>query len=264
MPKKAIVKNAPSSVGRPTIIIADLLLGCEMSSNTSLISTPLFFVPVERVFIVPLMRETIGSARWEPLTWHTSRAAFQVSSIDRNEIRKTIVIYFPSVIERRVNRCVSGDADVENIEAQLIANAACATVFAGIRNDTTSYQGLVRLHEIVSEPYTVDTGSRTVIFHPKLYLVRGRDCARLVIGSANLTLAKVTLALRSASAAALIGFPLGGARRAPDRTTGRYGRRGIASRKRSQVSRGCRQHICQPLWCRVSILVFAIVLRRHG
>jgi hypothetical protein len=78
---------------------------------------------------------------------------------------------------------------VEQIEAQLTAHAARATVFVGIRNDTTSYQGLARLHRIVSQLYTVDTGSRTLIFHPKLYLVRGKEHARLVIGSANLTLA---------------------------------------------------------------------------
>ena len=81
------------------------------------------------------------------------------------------------------------EGGVEKIEAQLIPHAPRATVFAGIRNDTTSHQGLVRLHGIVSQLYTVDTGSRTVIFHPKLYLVRGTERARLVIGSANLTVA---------------------------------------------------------------------------
>jgi len=78
---------------------------------------------------------------------------------------------------------------VEKIEGQLSQHAARATVFAGVRNDTTSYQGLVRLHGIGSQLYTVDTGSRAIIFHPKLYLVRGTKRARLVIGSANLTLA---------------------------------------------------------------------------
>src|SRR6202030_3898563 len=81
------------------------------------------------------------------------------------------------------------EGGVEKIEAQLVPHAARATLFAGIRNDTTSYQGLVRMHGIVNQLYTVDTGSRTVIFHPKLYLVRGMERARLVIGSANLTLA---------------------------------------------------------------------------
>lgn len=61
-------------------------------------------------------------------------------------------------------------------------------MFAGVRNDITSHQGLVRLHGIGGELYTVDTGSRTLIFHPKLYLVRGKGNAGLIIGSANLTL----------------------------------------------------------------------------
>lgn len=81
------------------------------------------------------------------------------------------------------------EGGVAKIEAQLIPHAARTTVFAGIRNDATSHQGLVRLHGIVGHLYTVDTGSRTVLFHPKLYLVRGTERARLVIGSANLTVA---------------------------------------------------------------------------
>jgi HKD family nuclease len=81
------------------------------------------------------------------------------------------------------------EGGVEQIEGHLIKHAAHATVFAGIRNDTTSYQGLVRLRRAVNDLYTVDTGSRTLIFHPKLYLARGREQARLVVGSANLTLA---------------------------------------------------------------------------
>jgi hypothetical protein len=62
------------------------------------------------------------------------------------------------------------------------------TVFAGIRNDITSWQGLKKLHKIGVNLYTVDTGSRNVIFHPKLYLVRNPNNARLIVGSANLTL----------------------------------------------------------------------------
>jgi hypothetical protein len=81
------------------------------------------------------------------------------------------------------------ESGVEQIEAKLKAHAAHVTVFAGIRNDITSHQGLARLHGIAgSKLYTVDTGSRTIIFHPKLFLVRGKNRARLVVGSANLTL----------------------------------------------------------------------------
>jgi HKD family nuclease len=97
------------------------------------------------------------------------------------------------------------EAGVAKIEAQLISHAEYATVFAGIRNDTTSYQGLVRLHGIVSQLYTVDTGSRTQIFHPKLYLVRGTERARLVVGSANLTLAGLH---RNIEAGMLLDFDL--------------------------------------------------------
>jgi HKD family nuclease len=97
------------------------------------------------------------------------------------------------------------EGGVEKIEAQLIPHATHATVFAGIRNDTTSYQALVRLHGIVGQLYTVDTGSRTQIFHPKLYVVRGTERARLVIGSANLTLAGLH---RNIEAGMLLDFDL--------------------------------------------------------
>jgi HKD family nuclease len=80
------------------------------------------------------------------------------------------------------------ESGVQQIEAVLRLHAGIATVFAGVRNDITSHQGLVRLYNIVSKLYAVDTGSRNVVFHPKLYLVRGKRNARIVIGSANLTL----------------------------------------------------------------------------
>ncbi|HEX8494159.1 MAG TPA: phospholipase D family protein [Pyrinomonadaceae bacterium] len=81
------------------------------------------------------------------------------------------------------------ESGVQQIEDKLKVHAANVIVFAGIRNDITSYQGLALLHSIVGNKlYTVDTGSRNIIFHPKLYLVRGETQARLIVGSANLTL----------------------------------------------------------------------------
>jgi HKD family nuclease len=80
------------------------------------------------------------------------------------------------------------ESGVQQIETQLKTHASHLTIFAGIRNDITSHQALTRLRDIGGKLYTVDTGSRTVIFHPKLYLVRGKNRARLVVGSANLTL----------------------------------------------------------------------------
>lgn len=81
------------------------------------------------------------------------------------------------------------ESGVQQIEDKLKAHAADVIVFAGIRNDITSYQGLALLHSVIGNHlYTVDTGSRSIIFHPKLYLVRGEAHARLIVGSANLTL----------------------------------------------------------------------------
>ena len=62
------------------------------------------------------------------------------------------------------------------------------TIFAGIRNDITTYQAMTVLHGLGGTLFAVDTGARTVTFHPKLFLVRGAKAARMVLGSANLTL----------------------------------------------------------------------------
>ncbi|TCU29932.1 phospholipase D-like domain-containing protein [Rhizobium laguerreae] len=81
------------------------------------------------------------------------------------------------------------ESGVQQIEGLLTKHGAALSVFAGIRNDITSYQGLSRLSRIDgSTLYAVDTGSRNVVFHPKMYLVRGTTESRLIVGSANLTL----------------------------------------------------------------------------
>lgn len=81
------------------------------------------------------------------------------------------------------------EGGVEHIEAAIAPHAAKTRVFAGIRNEITSFQALERLRGLIGPKlYTVDTGSRLLVFHPKLFLVRGEERARMVIGSANLTL----------------------------------------------------------------------------
>ena len=81
------------------------------------------------------------------------------------------------------------ESGVEKIEGFLRANAANVTIFAGIRNDITSYQALRRLREIAGLTlYTFDTGTPNITFHPKVYFIRGAERARMVLGSANLTL----------------------------------------------------------------------------
>lgn len=66
--------------------------------------------------------------------------------------------------------------------------AAQTTILAGIRNGITSAQGLQKSLELGCSTYAVDTGSRTVIFHPKIYFSRNNNEARLIVGSANLTI----------------------------------------------------------------------------
>lgn len=83
-------------------------------------------------------------------------------------------------------------AFVSSTGVQLIGNhlkphADKTTVFAGIRNGITSAQAIRALLDLNVEVKTVDTGSAHIVFHPKLYYVRGAKVARLLVGSANLT-----------------------------------------------------------------------------
>jgi len=73
------------------------------------------------------------------------------------------------------------------IKAALEMNQGKCSVFVGIRNDITSYQALEMILETGAKLYAVDTGSRTTIFHPKIYLAKFRKTATAIIGSANLT-----------------------------------------------------------------------------
>ncbi len=76
---------------------------------------------------------------------------------------------------------------VRLLEAELKKHSAKTTAFIGIRNDITSLQAAQRLLALGITLYVVDTGSRRVIFHPKIYLVRGNGQTKLIVGSANLT-----------------------------------------------------------------------------
>ena len=92
---------------------------------------------------------------------------------------------------KRVSLSVAfiSESGVQEIEEQLKTHAGNTTIFAGIRNDITSHQGLMRLHSIIgSKLYIVDTGARNLLFHPKLYFACSEEQARLIVGSANLTL----------------------------------------------------------------------------
>ena len=73
------------------------------------------------------------------------------------------------------------------IEKSLLPVSSVTQIITGIRNGITSAQGLATAIEYGCKTYAVDTGSRNVIFHPKIYLAKNAVEARIVLGSANLT-----------------------------------------------------------------------------
>lgn len=70
---------------------------------------------------------------------------------------------------------------------ELTENSRNVECFVGVRNNITSYQALEVLLRAGVRLYAVDTGSRTVIFHPKIYFSRAGRSGRAVIGSSNMT-----------------------------------------------------------------------------
>ncbi|HKS26350.1 MAG TPA: hypothetical protein VJS44_00960 [Pyrinomonadaceae bacterium] len=108
------------------------------------------------------------------------------SSVHARAVRALFTV--PDIKQVTLSVAFVSESGVQQIEEQLKAHATNLIVFAGIRNDITSYQGLALLHSIIgSNLYVVDTGSRNILFHPKLYLARGEAQARLIVSSANLT-----------------------------------------------------------------------------
>jgi HKD family nuclease len=94
----------------------------------------------------------------------------------------------PSIERVIVSVAFVNRSGTELLEGQLKKHSAKTKAFVGIRNDITSTQGAKHLLDLGVNLFLVDTGSRSVLFHPKLYLVKGAAHARLVIGSANLTI----------------------------------------------------------------------------
>ena len=76
---------------------------------------------------------------------------------------------------------------LEAIHDSIEPLAAKTKFFVGIRNDITSIQAIKHLLKLKVDLYAVDTGSRRVIFHPKLYLAVNAANAIAIVGSANMT-----------------------------------------------------------------------------
>ena len=91
---------------------------------------------------------------------------------------------------QRIIMCVAflNESGLTILNDALAPVAAQTTILAGIRNGITSAQGLRKSLQLGCSTYAVDTGSRSVLFHPKVYLSRNDAEAHLIVGSANLTL----------------------------------------------------------------------------
>lgn len=79
------------------------------------------------------------------------------------------------------------EGGINLIEDEISGLAKKPRIFSGIRNGITTAQALEKSLSIGCETYAVDTGSSVLIFHPKIYLSSNEEEARLIVGSANLT-----------------------------------------------------------------------------
>lgn len=78
---------------------------------------------------------------------------------------------------------------VESLIDKIKAYSNKIELYIGIgeRNSTTSKQALELLLDAGTKLYVVDTNKSGVIFHPKVFLFKKEQSAKLIVGSANLT-----------------------------------------------------------------------------
>lgn len=116
-----------------------------------------------------------------------SRFLFQAIREDSHADEILHVLAVPKVLQALISSAYVSSSGVSAIAAQAAGLGKKLSVYAGIRNGTTSAQALSLLVDSGVRLFAVDTASQSIIFHPKLYLGIGEQQARLVIGSANLT-----------------------------------------------------------------------------
>jgi HKD family nuclease len=97
------------------------------------------------------------------------------------------LLALPDLTEVLISVAFVREPGLDAVEAVIKPVATKAKVFIGIRNDITSIQAVQRLLAMKVKLYAVDTGSRKIIFHPKLYLAASVSKASVIIGSANMT-----------------------------------------------------------------------------
>ncbi len=94
--------------------------------------------------------------------------------------------------QRGLERFIGSVAFVQRDGVDALANelkrvAKRTVFFIGIRNNITSLQAVRRLLELRVKVFAVDTGARSPIFHPKLFVFQRKRNASVIIGSANIT-----------------------------------------------------------------------------
>jgi HKD family nuclease len=97
------------------------------------------------------------------------------------------VLELPDLDEALISVAYLNEGGVKLVTDKLKMVASKVTAFVGIRNDSTSLQGLQHLLTLGVKLYVVDTGAARLVYHPKLYMASSSNKARLVIGSANFT-----------------------------------------------------------------------------
>jgi HKD family nuclease len=116
-----------------------------------------------------------------------SKIIFQGVTADNHldEVRELLAVPNPKRVI--ISTAFMNSAGFSLLQDVLKPLAGVTTVLAGIRNGITSVQGLKAVLESGCSLYAVDTGSRSLLFHPKVYVAKGASEARLILGSANVT-----------------------------------------------------------------------------
>jgi HKD family nuclease len=124
---------------------------------------------------------------WERLFMADLVLILQAATVNNHAdaVKQLLAIGKPTAVI--VSVAFARESGISVLESTISPIAKSAKFFVGIRNDITSVQAIKRLVKIGVELYAVDTGSRTTIFHPKLYLAANAIQARAIIGSANMT-----------------------------------------------------------------------------
>ena len=116
-----------------------------------------------------------------------SKLVFQGITPDDHLAALNYLLALPNPTRIILSAAFMTKAGLLHLSESLSRVAATTDVFVGIRNGVTTAQGLRLSVELGCSTYVIDTGSRSVLYHPKVFLSYNNEEARLVIGSANLT-----------------------------------------------------------------------------